>query len=427
MELNDLEVQGLKEENYFSKHKFGFGILAGILCVLFACFAFVQVLNMTGQVIVIGGNNVVTPVDNSPLLDEATIEKVNEIYAKMNYLYYEDFSADQIREKMYAGMLAGLADPYSAYYTDEEYAENQISLTGKYYGIGAGLQQDAKTMEVTITKIYAGTPSEEAGLKEGDIVLYVGDIDATSMELSNLVQNIRGEEGTKVHMVVYRPATEETLEFDVERRNVVLPSVEGEMLDDGIGYIQVTDFQDETDEQFIKMVNAYMKDGMKGMIVDIRSNPGGYLDTVNNMLDYILPEGLIVYTEGAYGNRREFKSDASCIDIPIVVLVNENSASASEIFAGAIKDHDYGTIVGKTTFGKGLVQKYYGLQTGGVIKLTVEKYYTPSGNYIHGVGIVPHVEVDYEYTGAEDKPYDKQYDSQFLQALDIMQKELTQQ
>ena len=282
-------------------------------------------------------------------------------------------------------------------------------------------------MEVTITKVYRGTPSEDAGLKNGDMILSVEDIQATSVEVSELVQYIRGEEGTTVHMVIYRPSTGETLEFDVERRKVVLPSIEGELLEDGIGYIQITEFQDETDEQFAQMVNQLKTQGAKGLIIDVRANPGGLLRTVVNLLDQVLPKGLLVYVQDKYGNRDDYTSDAICLDLPIVVLMDESSASASEIFAGALKDYEYATLVGKTTYGKGIVQNIIRLSNGDAMKITTAKYFTPKGNDIHKIGVTPDVEVDYEYSGPEDEVYDKQYDSQFLKAVEIMKEKLANQ
>jgi carboxyl-terminal processing protease len=253
----------------------------------------------------------------------------------------------------------------------------------------------------------------------------VNDIEATSMQLDELVQKIRGEEGTKVHLQVYRESTGAVLEFDVTRRSVIIPSIEGEMLSDGIGYIQITEFQEKTAEQFDAMVEELQTQGMKGLIVDVRANPGGYLNTVADILDSVLPKGLLVYTEDKYGNRQELSSDASALDIPMVVLIDGNSASASEIFAGAIKDYEWGTLVGTTTYGKGIVQNIIPLSDGDAIKLTTSKYFTPNGNYIHEVGIAPDVEIEYEYSGPEDEPYDKQYDNQFLKAVELMKEKLT--
>lgn len=408
-----------ENDGFFHKHRFGIGILTGMACVLVLLAGGFSVLRMTGQFFVIGGTGI-HEVDNSPILDDETTAKLNEIYEWMKIYYYEDFDKSDIQNALYDGLIGGLDDPYSVYYTQEEYKDLMVSTSGTYYGIGAGLKQDKETMQVTITKVYRGTPAEEAGLKNGDVIISVGDIEATSMEVSALVQNIRGEEGTKVHMVIYRESTKETLEFDVERRNVELPSIEGEMLEGGIGYIQVTEFQSKTDEQFAAMVEQLQQQGMKGLIIDLRANPGGLLTSVVNMLDYVLPEGLLTYVEDKYGNRQEYRSDEKCIDMPIVVLIDENSASASEIFAGAMKDYKYATLVGKNTFGKGIVQNIIPLSDGDAIKLTTARYYTPNGSYIHGVGIVPDVEVDYTYTGPEKEDYDKQYDGQFLKGLEVL-------
>lgn len=415
---------GVERGSFFREHKFGIGLFAGVACVLLLLAGALQILQISGQIIVIGGSGI-SGVDNSTLLDSETVDKLNEIYSYMNVYYYEDFDLSDIQESLYYGLMEGLDDPYSVYYTPEEYEDMMISSSGTYYGIGAGLSQDVNTMQVTITKVYRGTPAEEAGLKNGDIIVSVEGIDATSMEVSALVQYIRGEEGTTVSMVIYRESTDETLDFVVERRNVELPSVEGELLDGGIGYIQVTDFQAETDKQFQNMVEELTEQGMIGLIIDLRANPGGYLSTVVNMLDYVLPEGLITYVEDAYGNKQEYRSGASCIDLPIVVMVDGNSASASEIFAGAIKDYQYGALVGTTTFGKGIVQSIISLSDGDAIKLTTAKYFTPLGNYIHGVGVEPDITVEYEYSGPEDEDYNKQYDSQFLKALEVMNEKLS--
>lgn len=413
----------VKKESFFKRHAFFLGVLTSCLCILLVCFGIKGVLKMTGQLLVIGESGAST-VKGDALLNDEVVEKIDEIYSYMNIYYYGEFDKEDIYNSIYSGVMESLDDPYSVYYTPEEYEDMQVSTSGTYYGIGAGVSQNLNTMEVTISKVYRGTPAEEAGLKDGDQIISVDDIEATSVEVSELVQHIRGEEGTTVHMVIYRSATGETLEFDVERRHVELPSIEGEMLEDGIGYIQITEFQDKTDEQFEVMIKQLQKQGMKGLIVDVRANPGGLLSTVVNLLDQVLPEGLLVYVEDKYGNRDEYTSDAACLDIPIVVLTNENSASASEIFAGALKDYNYATLVGKTTYGKGIVQNIIRLSDGDAIKITTAKYFTPNGNDIHKVGVVPDVEVEYEYSGPEDESYDKQYDSQFLKAVEIMKEKL---
>lgn len=412
-----------KKESFFKKHGFFFGVLTSMVCFAIVCLGIKGVLKMTGQLLIIGEAGAST-ISGAALLNDEVAEKIDEIYSYMNIYYYGDFEKEDIYNSIYSGVLESLEDPYTVYYTPEEYEDMQVSTTGTYVGIGAGVSQNITTMEVTISKVYRGTPSEEAGLKNGDMILSVEGISATSVEVSELVQHIRGEAGTTVHMVIYRPSTGETLEFDVERRHVELPSIEGEMLEDGIGYIQITEFQQQTDEQFEVMVKQLQTQGAKGLIIDVRANPGGLLTTVVNLLDQVLPEGLLVYVEDKYGNRDNYTSDADCLDLPIVVLTDENSASASEIFAGAMKDYEYATLVGKTTYGKGIVQNIIRLSDGDAMKITTAKYFTPKGNDIHKIGVVPDVEVEYEYSGPENETYDKQYDSQFLKAVEIMKEKL---
>lgn len=374
---------------------------------------------ITGQSLIIGGKGIQT-AESELIIDEEAAAKLDELTSYMTLYYYDEFASEDVQNSIYSGLVAGLKDPYSVYYTAEEYEDLQVSTRGTYHGIGAGLSQDLKTMQVTITRVYEGTPSEEAGLKKDDVILFVNDTDAASVEVSLLVQQIRGEEGTTVHLQIYRPSTGETLDFDVERRNVELPSVEGELLADAIGYIQITEFQANTAGQFADMLSRLEAQGMKELIVDVRGNPGGLLTSVVDVLDILLPEGTVVYMEDKYGTRETFTSDESCKDYPLVVLMDENSASASEIFAGAIRDYEYGTLVGTTTFGKGIVQSIFPLKDGDAIKLTTAKYFTPSGLNIHGTGIEPDVEIPYEYTGPKDEEYEKQYDNQLQKAIEVL-------
>ena len=206
----------------------------------------------------------------------------------------------------------------------------------------------------------------------------------------------------------------------MERKNVELPSITSKMLDGGIGYIQISEFQSKTEEQFKSALADLKKQGMKSLIVDVRSNPGGLITAAANILDQILPEGTVVYTEDKYGKREDYASDSKCLKCPIAVLVNENSASASEIFAGAIKDYNYGTLIGTKTFGKGIVQTVFPLEDGDAVKITTAKYYTPKGNYIHGVGIEPDINLTYKYSGPEDEAYDMKYDNQVQKAIKVL-------
>lgn len=411
-----------KQKSQFSGKSFAIGVVAGLVVCIFLTVIGINIYaRMSNEYLVIGGGGK-EKVEDVELLDEKTVDKINEITKKMDLYYYEDYDEDEIRNGLLHGLVEGIGDPYSVYYTKEEYEDLSIKTTGTYYGIGAGLRQDPKTMQVTVNKVYKGTPAEESGLLKDDVILYVDDIEATSMELSKLVLNIRGEEGTSVHLKIYRESTAETLEFDVERRNVELPSVESRVLEDGIGYIQISEFQKNTAEQFDTHLKGLMQQGVKGIVVDLRDNPGGLLGAVTEILDELLPEGLIVYTEDKYGKRDEYKSDANSIDIPMVVLVNGNSASASEIFAGAVKDHGYAKIVGTTTYGKGIVQTILKLGDKDALKITTAKYFTPNGNYIHGVGIEPDIEIEYEMP--EDKVYNQETDNQLRKAVEVLKEEL---
>ena len=421
-----LEETG-KQKKPRKRKSFGFGLILGIVigCLVLGIGGVAGMgiyANTTGNYLIISPKGVTQTSDNK-VLNRKTIGKIEELLAYIDLYYNDEYDADDVRDAIYEGTLSGLGDPYSVYYTADDYKDLQISTSGNYYGIGAGLLQNAKTMEVTVSKVYEGTPAEDAGLEDGDQILKVDDVEATSMELSNLVKKIRGEEGTTVHLQIYRESSGETLEVDVKRANVDLPSVSYEMLDGSIGYIQISEFQSNTAKQFKAAVKDLQSQDMKSMIVDVRSNPGGLITSVVDILDQILPEGTVVYTEDKYGKRENYTSDSNCLKLPIAVLVNENSASASEIFAGAIKDYNYGTLIGVKTFGKGIVQTVYPLEDGDAIKITTAKYYTPNGNYIHKVGITPDIEVEYNYSGPKDEKYDKKYDNQLQKAIEVLQDE----
>lgn len=423
-----------KEELDVPKKKKGFGkgVATGILGTIVA-LTLVVVLGckLTGTSIVLSLGNGSSTTKSSSILDADTIAKINELKAYIDLYYYEDDDIDEdtLRDSLYAGLIDGIGDKYSVYYNAQEYEDLKISTTGEYYGIGAGLKQDPDTMVVTISKVYEGTPSEEAGLLADDIITSVDGTDATTMEVSDLVQLIRGEEGTTVHLEILRPSTGETLSFDVERANVQLPSVTYEMLNDKVGYIYLQQFESGTADQFETAVNELTEQGMEALVLDVRYNPGGMVTSVVQILDDILPEGTVVYTEDKNGNRQDYTSDAEhYMDIPIAVLINGDSASASEILAGAIKDYNYGTLIGTTTFGKGIVQSIFDLEDGDALKLTTAKYFTPNGNYIHGVGIDPDIELEYEYTGDADADYDydKAYDNQIQKAIEVLEGQLAE-
>lgn len=335
-------------------------------------------------------------------------EKANVLKNAIDYYYLDEVSDEDLQNGLYKGLLEGLADPYSVYYTQEEYNEMMESSGGVYYGIGAYLQQNAETMEIRVLRPIPGTPAEEAGLKPDDILKEVDGEDISNEDLNVVVAKIKGEAGTDVRIGVKREGEDELLQLEMERRRVEIITVEHEMLENQIGYIEILEFDDVTTDQFKTAYEDLQEQGMKSLVLDLRDNPGGNLDVVVEISDMLLPEGLIVYTQDKYGSKEEFSSDAECFGKPMVVIVNENSASASEILAGAIKDYKAGTLLGTTTYGKGIVQQIIPLGDGTGIKLTVSKYYTPSGKNIHDIGIEPDETLEFDYDAYEKDETDNQ-------------------
>ena len=382
------------------RHSFGKGLLCGILlCVITmgvgGCAApyFYKMFTHTSL--------------NKSLENEAEItEKMEELNDYINQYYLFDYTDENVESGIYKGMMAGLGDIYTCYYTPDEYASFMESSNGNYSGIGAMLSQDYSTGIITVVQVFEGSPAEEAGLQPDDILYKVKGEEVTGQDLSLVVTDLKGEEGTAVDISVMR-GTEE-IDLTVTRRKIEVPTVESRMLTDTIGYIGITEFDDVTDDQFLSALDELKEEGMQDLVIDLRNNGGGLVDVTCNILDELLPEGLIVYTEDKYGNRQEEYSDAEhYFDGKMAVLVNGNSASASEIFAGAIKDYGVGTLIGTQTFGKGIVQSLFPLSDGSAIKITVSRYYTPAGNNIHEVGIAPDIVLDKDTESADDNQLQK--------------------
>lgn len=347
--------------------------------------------------------------------------KLTEIETLVQNYYLNEIDTDQVENYLYKGMIAGLDDPYAAYYTKEEYHSLMDSTNGSYYGIGVEMSQNMTTGIITITRVFEGSPAEEAGLLPGDVIYKVEDEEVTGEDLTKVVSKVKGAEGTTIPISVAREGENDYLTFDVERRMIEISTVDHKMLDGNIGYISVASFDDVTVNQFLTALDDLENQGETALIIDLRNNGGGLVSSACSMLDRLLPEGLIVYTEDKYGNRDEMKSDAeNYFDKPLVLLVNGNSASASEIFAGAIKDYGIGTLVGTQTFGKGIVQKIYPLSDGTAVKLTVSKYYTPNGNNIHGIGIAPDVEAELDPAVANEVVIPEEKDNQLQKAIEIL-------
>lgn len=415
-----MEQEEIREnDEYAKRQRKGHGFFAGVLAGMLVS----AVILISGAAFF--GRHLIQTRQKNAVLSSDVMAKIGELMGYIRLYYYDEVSDDQLASGIYAGLLEGVDDKYTEYYTAKEYADLQISTTQKYSGIGAGLVQDRDSMQVTVSHVYEGTPAEAAGLLKDDVVVMVGDVEAVSMDLSDLVTYIRGEEGTLVHLTVYREGEEDYLEFDVKRAKIDLPTVEYRMLDDKIGYIRILEFGEPTVMQFEQARDALLAQGMQAAVVDVRNNPGGMISSVTGILDDILPEGTVVYTQDKYGKREDYNSDEEKkMDIPFAVLINGNSASASEIFAGAMRDFEYGTLIGQKTYGKGVVQTIFSLKEGDAVKLTTAKYFTPKGENIHGTGIAPDIELEYEYQGNQKDGYDELLDNQVKKSMEVLDKEL---
>lgn len=351
--------------------------------------------------------------------DASSEEKLSVLKGLIDENYIGDVDEEALEEGIYKGYIQGLEDPYSVYYNEEETKDLYETTEGEYSGIGAVLSQDLESGVITLVQIYEDSPAAKAGLKDNDILTKVGDIEVTGVDLSEVVTYIKGEKGTDVDLTVLRGEDAEEITVTATRDTVEAQTVKYEMLEGQTGYLSVSEFDSVTYAQYEEAMNELADQGMTGLIVDLRNNPGGNLNTVCEMLDLVLPKGTIVYTEDKDGKRETATSDDEHqINVPMVVLVNGNSASASEIYAGAIQDYGIGKIVGTQTYGKGVVQQIFDLGDGTSVKLTIAEYFTPNGRNIDGEGITPDVEVEYE--ADENNP---EADNQLEKALEVMKEE----
>ena len=364
------------------------GAITGVLCASLVLGGGYVGLQKAGR----AGSNV--------LSDVAVTQKIKYLEDIIDQNYLEDVDEDSLKEGIYTGLLYGLGDPYSRYYTEEEYEEEMRDTEGSYSGIGVSITQNTEG-GILVVDCYEGSPADEAGLKANDVITAVNGTDVTEMTPAEVSKMIREkEDGTSI-LTVYHQEADEPEEITV--------------------YLRITEFTMVTPQQFEDAYKDLQAKGMEKLIVDLRDNPGGVLSSVCDVLRQILPEGLIVYTEDKYGEKQEMKCDGDTpIDIPLAVLVNENSASASEIFAGAVKDYEIGTIVGTTTYGKGIVQSIRQLSDGSAVKLTTAKYFTPKGNDIHKVGITPDVEVKLDASLLNRTDYTHDEDNQLQAAIEAV-------
>lgn len=352
-------------------------------------------------------------------LGDNVTSKINELTGIVDSLFLYDYDKNEMADNIYKAVMSSLDDPYSKYYTAEEYKELSASTEGVYYGIGATVTLNDDGY-VRIVQTQEGSPAEEAGILAEDVITEVAGENVKGMKLDDIVSRMKGKEGTSVTLTIVRG--DETLKIDVTRRKIDSVLVAGKMLDNNIGYIAISQFEGVTLEQFNNAFDDLKEQGMQGLIIDVRGNPGGRLDTVTDILDRLLPEGLIVYMQDKNGKREEIRSDEECdLDVPCAVLVNGNSASASEVFSGALQDYGLAGIIGTQTFGKGIVQSIYKLDDGSAVKLTTQDYYTPNGNNIHGIGITPDEVVELDEDAYKKDGTDTQLDAAVRYIMDKLQ------
>jgi len=344
-------------------------------------------------------------------------EKLSEIDWYIDHYYIFDVDREKLADGLLAGYVSGLEDPYSVYYTPEKYTDILESANGEYYGIGVLVTED-KDGTIQIVNVFSNSPAKEAGILKGDIIAGVDNLDITGMDLNQVVGYIKGKEGTSVELQIQRDGEADLLNITVERRQVSVDTVEYRMLEDGIGYIQLVQFDDVSLDQMTAAIEDLKSQGMEKLILDLRDNPGGLLTSVVDIADLFLPEANIFYMEDKSGSRTDYNAtDDQLFDGELVVLVNENSASASEVLAGTLKDNGRAQLVGVTTFGKGIVQTFYSLSDGSGVKLTTAHYFTPNGTDIHGVGVTPIVEAEQP---DDEKTGESENDTQLNKALEII-------
>ncbi len=425
----------VREETTLTKHRrsFWMGVGSGVLASLMAALAAFGVWGLRRG------------AQHSQTGNAAVMANLSSIEQVIRERFLFDIDDEKLESGLYHGLLTGLDDPYSVYYDKEEYAQLSEDTSGRYCGIGVMVSQNAKTLQSTVIKVFEGSPGQEAGMQVGDILYQVDGTDVSAMDLDLIVsQHIKGEENTQVQVTVLRGTQQ--VELTLTRRQIEAPTVEYTLLEDKTGYLVISQFDSVTGDQFKAAMEDLQAQGMQRLVLDLRSNPGGTLDSAVEIAAYLLPEdqldGLIVSTRDKQGKGERYfcrdgqiqyendnpkvtdktypKPDGHQVDLPMAVLVNENSASASELLTGCLKDYHWATIVGTTTFGKGIVQEIIPFNDGTAIKLTTKRYYTPGGTCVHGQGITPDVEIELPQELKQKSSLSFQEDVQLQKAIEVL-------
>ena len=345
-----------------------------------------------------------------------------ELMDLVDYAYFEEYDVQDMLDGAANGLLLGLGDPYTFYYTPEEYAELWEDDEGEYAGVGIQISTSYLTGLCTISRVFDNGPAREAGVLKGDILYKVEDMYVNSSTVNDAVDIMRGTPGTSVHVVFLR-GTEE-IEFDLVRAQITVNRIESGMLTDDIGYIYLYEFAGECAAEFQTAVKQLQDQGAKGLIIDLRDNPGGWVDAAQDIGDIFLDKGTLCYLQYNDGSREYYSTKAGKTDLPLVILMNENSASSSEILAGALKDRADATIVGVQSYGKGIVQTVLELDGGAGMQMTIAQYYTPNGNAVHKVGITPDVLIELPEGDIGMYEFGDLNDVQLAKALEIMQQKI---
>lgn len=346
-------------------------------------------------------------------------KKIDYIMNLLDEYYVDNLDYGKMEEGMYSGIVASLGDPYTTYMDAEKYKAYTDDTMGSFYGIGVSISVNPTDNTIMVIAPIPNTPAAEAGILPNDRIVKINENDVSGSDLDKAVSMMKGLEGTTVKVSVYRPSEGKTLDFDITRKKIEVSTVAHEMLEDQIGYLQITQFNKNTYDQFMEAYNDLNSKGQKALILDLRNNPGGMVDTVEKITDVLVPEGTMVYTVDKNGNREDAVSDSNRINIPLYVLVNENSASASEILSGAVQDMGVGKLVGTKTFGKGVVQGLFKLPDSSGVKITIQKYYTPKGVCIQGIGITPDYTVELPESQQNKLTVDRDLDTQLQKAIEL--------
>ena len=422
----------VNEKNVIQKERHRSGVIQGLLIGSFTMLAICAVVIAAA----VKKGYIRPDIDGSIYIQSETYDgntgigteaeqKLNLIDQTLKDFYFDDIDDSKVLDNIYKAYVNAYGDKYTVYYTADEYAKIQESSNGAYYGIGVVVRKNDDGT-ILVVEPYDGAPGKEAGMRKNDVIVTVNGESVADQDLNSVVAKIKGDEGTTVNIGIRRDGSDDITELTVTRRKVEIKTVAYEMLDDSVGLITISEFDKVTAQQFKEAYAQLETLGMKGLVIDIRSNPGGLLNVVVDMLDEILPDGLIVYTEDKYGNRQEYNgSNPDVIDVPLAVLVNGESASASEIFAGAVQDYGAGTIIGTQTFGKGIVQTIRRMSDGSAIKYTMAKYFTPKGQDIHGHGVTPDIveELSDEFNNLTE--YDASKDNQLQKAIEVIKGDIT--